>query len=143
MTASGVVSLPGLLIESAASLKALDFLATELKPLVDQKVENAESLFGQVELARGNSAGAMPLLQARVKDLSKPPADQNARMGFPVIADESDYLLARTALTSNDPVASESGETLAALLLKQSNNQGSLMPGLLRRDIAAMFFARR
>jgi hypothetical protein len=121
-----VVSTFGLLIEAARELGKLSDLAAVVRPLADQKVENAEQLLGLVQIAQGQQAAVKARLQGRRAVLDWP-----------------DYLVARACL--EDPQLADVGEALARQLLPQAQTRArSHLDFLsqLRSDLAASRVAR-
>ncbi len=140
---SFVVGNATLLIDAAREVNKLDELAGELKTLADQKIENADTFYSLVQIARGEGASVEPQLKAileeRKKSESKPQVPN--RYGYRDPISWSDYLTARACLT--DPKLRELGEGLCRhLLLNTQRVQEHGFMSHLRQDLAKSLAAR-
>ncbi len=135
----GVVASSTLLIDAAREAGQLDALAASVRPLAEQKVENAPRLLAQIDLALGRAKEVRAEVDARQAELKKESSTEptNPRRGRENGPDMADFLLARGALASPDAPLAGAGEALAERLVgrsEQSHNYWMIQH--LRRALA-------
>lgn len=127
-TGSALVGTASALVAAAREAGALDELAAAAAAAADKKLQNAESLLVLVEVARGKVDAIRPRVQSRLDALAKEvagpvdPANSSApravatRVAFPW----NDCLVARAAMTSDDPALLTLGLQLAEALVESA-----------------------
>jgi hypothetical protein len=142
--AGGLASSAALLIDAAREAGQLDALAEAVRPLADQKVENARALLVLVERARGRGAEAAPIareVSKGIRDKWPAPTEADpqpiAAARQPAIAiDRNDLLVALACL--GDPALAVLGETMVRDLITHARRSRSLVyEAFLYRELAA------
>jgi tetratricopeptide (TPR) repeat protein len=152
----GVVSTAGLLIDAAKEIGQLDALATELKKLVDEKVENARPIHWLAELVRGQGSGVVNEIGERVAELKKkndeppPPPQTGPRYYYGPFGEQeeqkeivnwSDYLVTRACM--QDAGLAGLGEAFAEQMLRQATRAKNWPMIIQLRNELALAKARR
>ncbi len=138
------VSTASALIEAARQAGKLDELAAEARAAAelkdDKKVENAEVLSLQIEMARGQGAQVAPRIEARVAELTKEDEAHKAATAAPpgpprptrfnprqdrLVFPWTDYLVVKAALASNETKVRDAGIRLLQKLVDRAMNTGT------------------